>query len=116
MTPVALAFAGAAIINLVQGYRRTKDPFTRNRIIYPLAAVIIVSLFSMTNFLPGWKWYPVDQAGNLVGVLLISYAILRYRLVDVSFVLRKGFLYSVLTIFILAVFLCTALLFGASIS
>jgi len=33
--PMALAFTAAAISNLVQAYRKEKDPFARNRIAYP---------------------------------------------------------------------------------
>ncbi|MFQ5987540.1 MAG: GAF domain-containing protein, partial [Dehalococcoidia bacterium] len=109
MTPVALSFVGGAIFNLVQGYRRTRDPFTRNRIFYPLVGISIASLLSLTNFLPGWKWYPVDQAGNLFNAILISYATARYRLIDISIVLRRGFLYSTLTMLIVAVFFLVAL-------
>ncbi|MFQ5924993.1 MAG: ATP-binding protein [Dehalococcoidia bacterium] len=109
MTPVALSFVGGSIVNLVQGYRRTKDPFIRNRIFYPLVGITIAGLLSLTNFLPGWKWYPVDQAGNLFNAILISYAVARYRLLDVSIVLRRGFLYSTLTMLIVAVFFLVAL-------
>ena len=111
MTPVALSFVWASIISLAQEYRRTKDPFTRNRIFYPLVGIIIAGSLSLTNFLPGWKWYPVDQAGNMFNALLISYAVLRYRLLDVSLIFRRGFVYSGLTVFIVAVFLIVALLF-----
>ena len=110
MTPVTAVFGAAAIVNLVQGYRRTKDPFSRNRIVYPLAGFSIACVLGLTNFLPGWKWWPVDQAGNLINAAFLSYAVLRYKLIDVSSVMRKAYLYSVLTIFILFVFLCTALL------
>jgi|GEM_PF-1022290 len=109
MAPVALGFGVAAIVNLVQAYRRTKDPFTRNRIAYPLAGILIVMVLSMTNYIPGLGRYPIDQAGNMVNALLLTYAILRYRLLDVTFVLRKGFVYSVLMIFILTVFLSSVL-------
>ncbi|MDY6907824.1 MAG: GAF domain-containing protein [Chloroflexota bacterium] len=110
MTPVALGYVGVSIYELVQGYRHTRDPFTRNRIVYPLIGISIATVLVMTNFLPGWPWYPVDQAGNFLNALLLSYAILRYRLIDVSFVLRRGFIYSLLTIFVFAVFICVALL------
>jgi len=109
MMPVTMGFLAAALVNLVHGYRRTKDPFTRNRIIYPLVGISILATLSLTNLLPGWKWWPVDQAGNMINALLLTYAILRYRLLDVTFVLRKGFVYSVLMIFILTVFLSSVL-------
>ncbi|KPJ52140.1 MAG: hypothetical protein AMJ37_03455, partial [Dehalococcoidia bacterium DG_18] len=111
LTPVALCFTLAAIITLVQAYRSAKDPFTRNRITYPLVGVSIMATLSLTGFLPGWKWYPVDQLGNLINAMLLAYAILRYRLLDVSLFFRRGFMYSGLTIVIVAIFLIIAILF-----
>ncbi len=114
MMLVTVGFIAASIVNLLQGYRRTKDPFTRNRIVYPLVGASIASMFGliafMLSFLPEWKWWPLDHLGNLINAALLCYAVLRYRLIDVSLILRKAFLYSVLMIFILAIFLSTALL------
>ena len=42
--PVAVGFIGAGVFNLVQGYRKEKDPFARNRIAYPLAGVVAASV------------------------------------------------------------------------
>ena len=111
ISTVAFFFAAAAIINLVQAYRGARDPFNRNRIFYPLVGACTMAVLAVTNFLPGWKWYPVDQAGNLINAILLAYAILRYRLVDISIVFRRGFLYSGLTVSIVAVFLIVAILF-----
>jgi len=93
-------FAAASISNLVQAYRDTTDPFARNRIVYPLAGISLLIGFSVLNVLldlvspAGWKWYPIDQGGNLINAALLSYAVLRYRLVDMSAVFRRGFVYS----------------------
>ncbi len=102
---ISSAFAGAAIFNLVQGYRRERDPFARNRIAYPLAGISIAMVLALTNVLPGWKWYPVDQAGNVINAALLSYAILRYRLLDINIAFRSGLRYSLQTLVLAGVFL-----------
>ncbi len=114
MTPIALAFVGAAIFNLVRAFVSTKDPFARNRVIYPLAGVLIAIPLTMTNFIPGWRWFPAGHMGNLIQACLLAYAILMYRLVDVSIVLRRGFVYSMLTAFVLGLFLVVAFIVQAA--
>ncbi len=100
MWPVAFMFAGATVFNLVQGYRSEKDLFARNRISYPLAGISITLLLSMSNLLPGWKYYPVDQVGNLINASLLSYAVLKYKLLDISIVFRGGLRYAIQTIIV----------------
>ena len=98
MMTVAFAFTAASLFNLVQGYRKEKDPFTRNRIAYPLAGIVIAGVLSLTTLLPGWKWYPIDHAGNVINAALLSYAILRYRLLDINVVFRSALRYAFQTI------------------
>ncbi len=98
IVPVALAFTAAAIFNLVQGYRKEKDPFARNRIAYPLAGISIGTVLIASNIVPDWRWYPIDHSGNLINASLLSYAILRYRLLDIHIAFRRGALYALLTL------------------
>ena len=53
LTPVAYVFPAMAVFHLVQGYRRERDPFARNRIAYPLAGVCIAMALSVANVVPG---------------------------------------------------------------
>ena len=102
---IAFAFSGAAILSLVQGYRRERDPFARNRIAYPLAGIFIALLLSASNIVPEWKWYPIDHSGNLINATLLSYAILRYRLLDIGVVFRSTLRYSLQTLVLAGIFL-----------
>jgi len=104
MTPISIAFVNASIFNLFQARRATKDPFTRNRVTYPLVGMSIYAVLSLTNFLPGWKWYPVDQGGNLINAGLVASAVLMYRLIDIQIAFRRGLLYSLQTLILGGVF------------
>jgi signal transduction histidine kinase/CheY-like chemotaxis protein len=105
MTPISIAFVNASIFNLFQARRATKDPFTRNRVTYPLVGMSIYAVLSLTNFLPGWKWYPVDQGGNLINAGLVACAVLIYRLIDIQIAFRRGLLYSLQTLILGGIFL-----------
>jgi len=103
MMPLLPFFVGAAIFSLVQAYRGEKNPYARNRIAYPLAGIFITLLLSISNLVPGWKWYPVDQFGNLINAAILSYAILRFNLLDINVVFRGGLRYAIQSIIIAGV-------------
>ncbi len=93
------AAPGFAIIlfclyDLARGYNKTQDALQRNRIRYLLIGFSITAFVSLTNFTSLGK-YPVDIASNGITALLITYAILRYQLLDIRVVVRLGLLYSI---------------------
>jgi two-component sensor histidine kinase len=95
---VVFSFLGYAVINLIKAYQRTQSDVQRNRTRYLLisAGVSILGIFS--NLSPALQAYPVDVFANVVSALLITYAILRHQLLDISIVVRKGLLYSIPTL------------------
>jgi len=97
-------FVGLATFNLIQSYRRTKDSFCRNRLKYLLIGVLIMAAGVTTNFTKLGR-YPLDILINTLNALLITYVILRYKLLEISIVVRKGFVYFTLTALIASVYL-----------
>jgi two-component sensor histidine kinase len=101
---------GYAVFHLVQAYREARTGFQRNRLKYLLLGIGLVLVGNLINFVPLLKGYPIDIAANLVNALLIAYAILRYQLLDITLVIRKGLLYSIPTAIIgIAYFLLISL-------
>jgi len=94
-----------AIVRLVQGFRKASNSQDKNRIGYLLAAAGIWIIFMITNFSPTLANYSIDHIGNIANAVIISYIILRYQLLDIRLVLRKGLVYSSLTVFLTALYL-----------
>jgi len=94
-----LFFVGFSTYYLVKELRSTKDDFYRNRLRYLLFVIMVIFAGSLTNT-TALQVLPVDIAFNALAALLITYAILRYQLLDINVVIRKGLLYSIPTIFI----------------
>jgi diguanylate cyclase (GGDEF)-like protein len=92
-------FVGFLGLDLFQEYRTAEDGFYRNRIKYLLVVTGITFAGSLTN-LTQLKVFPVDIAFNAISAILISYAILRHRLLEIKVVVRKGLWYSIPTIII----------------
>ena len=90
-------FLGYAIFKLIQGYRGTRSDIQRSRIQYLLLGIMVVVLGIMANFVPSLQPYPIDVVANIINALLITYAIFRYQLLDITVVVRRGLLYSIPT-------------------
>jgi diguanylate cyclase (GGDEF)-like protein/putative nucleotidyltransferase with HDIG domain len=105
MTAVGAIFFTLSVLTLVQGYRRTSDPLNRNRLLYLLIGLGILLACSVRTAIPPLPQYPFEHIGHLGNALLISYAIMKYRLLDVKLVVRKGIVYSLISIFITATYL-----------
>ena len=93
-------FAGLAIFHLVQTYRASRDPETRNRVVYLLIGVSLLALFSARIAFPAFSKYPVEHLGHLSNALLITYATSRYKPLNVKLALRKGLAYSSIVVFV----------------
>jgi two-component sensor histidine kinase len=96
----AFAFLGYGIFSLARGYRQSKSNLHRNRILYFLLGAGTIGIGAFSNIIPALQHYPVDVAVNVLGAFLFTYAILRFQLLDIGVVFRKGLLYSVPTIII----------------
>ncbi len=92
-------FVGHSALDLWRGYRQAKDSLHRERIKYLFLVVLVIAIGALTNATV-LQHYPVDITCNAIGALLITYAILRHQLLDITLVVRKGLLYSVPTVII----------------
>ena len=92
------------ISNLVRGLIHEKSPVHRNRILYVLAGASVVIVGASTN-LTVLRDYPVDISFNLVSAIIIGYAVVRHKLMDIRLVLARSLLYSILTAILVALYL-----------
>jgi len=83
--------------DLVREYRKTKDWLYRNRLRYLFMVVFVIFAGTLSNLFPPFNQFPTDVGFNIISALLITFAILRHRLLDISIVVRKGLLYSIPT-------------------
>ena len=109
--PLMVAYAGIVYLYIAYGaalliahHRRAGSATERNRIKYLVLGLLFLVAGSLANLSPVLRPYPVDMIMNALFAFLIAYAILRYQLLDISVVIRKGLLYSVLTATITSVY------------
>jgi diguanylate cyclase (GGDEF)-like protein/putative nucleotidyltransferase with HDIG domain len=105
MTLVSASLIGIVIYYLFKGYRASRNPEYRNRIIYLLAGIGILTVFGLIFTSAENQTYAFDHIGHLGNAIMISYAIARYQLLDFKLVIRKGLVYSGITVTITAIYI-----------
>ena len=81
-------------------YRYSASPRQRAQAKFWLVAAGTAMPLSLVNFLPayGVRVYPIGNLGNVVYVWLLAYAIVRHRLMDVDYVVRKVVSFSLASV------------------
>ena len=103
--PIIFAFPAMAMFDLLRAYRKERDPYARNRIAYPLVGIPVATVLLLSNAVPEGRWYPIDDIGNLICAATVAYAMLRYRLFDISVVFRSALSYVLQTLILAEVLL-----------
>ncbi len=104
MGSVAYLFWGYGVANLIRGLVRQRSAFQRNRIKYVLLGAGIVIVGAASNFTL-LRDYPVDITANLIGALVMGYAVVRHRLLAIRVVLLRSLFYSLLTGLVIAIYI-----------
>lgn len=97
---IMTSFASIIFWRLLKKYQASTDPFERNRTMYLLLGWTILVLMVFTNLveIPVVAGLPLDHFGNLANAAIITYAISKFHLLDIKFVLRKGITWSIVAI------------------
>ena len=99
------AIIGSLVI-LIKKYRASTDDVERNKLKYLIVGSGIVGIYGAINAnIPVLSGLPTDHLGTLANAIIIGFVIQKYKLLDISFVARRVLAYSILTIFIVSVFI-----------
>jgi len=92
---ISAVFLITSAFMLIRRYHSSLDPTDRNRTIYLVigSAVVIVSSY-ITNLTPAIAGLSIDHIGNLANASIITYAIMRYQLLNIRFVAKKTLGYA----------------------
>jgi len=116
---LSLAYVLSGFV-LQSGYRRAEDPVIRQQLKWlrngmlfgfaPFGVLYAIPFVFDVQFSPYLNYAVITLP---LIPLTIAYAIMRYRLMDVDIIFRRGFAYTVATLFILTVFYCVVFAVGS---
>lgn len=92
-----------SIFQLVKTARASRDDTQIARYTFLAAAIVIILIGGSLNFTELGQ-YPVDIVANILAAVIITFAILRHKLLDINVVIRKSALYVIPTIIVGAIY------------
>ena len=93
---------------LIKHHRQSRILNERIRDSYIIVSVIVMLIGGTTDYLPplGISIYPLGIIGNIAFCVLATIAMLKYGLLEIKVVLRKGAAYSLISMATLGIFAC----------
>jgi len=70
--------------------KTSNNPVLNNQIISLLIGLSFLLFFTIFSLLPWGREIPMSHFGNLFNAFILSYAVIRHKLVDIRIVLREG--------------------------
>jgi diguanylate cyclase (GGDEF)-like protein/putative nucleotidyltransferase with HDIG domain len=83
---------------LVKSLRNAADPEERNRTAYLLAGLGFMILADILGYVWQDTQYNFSHIGNAVNIIIITYTLLKYRLLDIQKLMKKWMTYTVITV------------------
>ncbi|MDP2917234.1 MAG: diguanylate cyclase [Dehalococcoidia bacterium] len=75
-----------------------KNPVIYNQIISLLLCFFFLAVFTASALLPFGREFPLPHIGNIILALILSYAVIGQRLVDIGIALRRGLIWLVVVV------------------
>ncbi len=70
-----------------------KDPVVYNQTACLLLCLGVITVFVLAALFPFGKLFPISHLGNAINAIILSYAVVGHNLVDIRFVIRRGFIW-----------------------
>jgi len=93
---IILAITSKEMYNLIRKVKVSDNVEERNQIIYLFVGLGCLAIFGLITFQSSAKGYPIGHIGNLLNALILTYAIVAYRLLDIRVVFRRAIVSLVL--------------------
>jgi diguanylate cyclase (GGDEF)-like protein/putative nucleotidyltransferase with HDIG domain len=103
-------FLIAMAIFLVKSIASAVDPEERNRTGYLLAGLVVMFAAGVLGYVFKGYHYALPGIGMAVNGLIITYSLLKYRLLDIQKLLKKWMTYTVVTVCVTLAYLALILL------
>ncbi len=107
---IGLGYFTWGVVNFIISYRQTKIAHQRLQILYLLVGIIsmffVGTILHVANYLfhLGYSFFLVASLYSLLISFFFALAIVKYRLVDIHFIIRGSILYSIISSLVLVIY------------
>jgi len=81
---------GRDLFLLARTLGEVADPVVHNQMVYLLFGLFVALILSSTTMTTVGQVYPMAQVGNIVLALILTYTVIKHRLLDLRLVVRRG--------------------------
>jgi len=107
---VGSLFLILGLVNFIKAFRSATRYEERTRLAYMIAAIVVLLIFALSDFVPDLP--PIGIFGNILFGLITAIAILKYHLLDIDVVLRKGLAYILMSTIVAVPYVGIIILFN----
>jgi diguanylate cyclase (GGDEF)-like protein/putative nucleotidyltransferase with HDIG domain len=75
-----------------------KNPILYNQVITLIISIGVLTVFTLAGFLPMGEKFPIPHYGSLINAIILSYAVIRHKLVDIRLVIRRSTAWIILSV------------------
>lgn len=101
------------IFIFVPRLKNQENPVTYNQTATILLCLAVLFIFLVSSLTPLKKEFPISHLGNIIIAVILSIAVVSSNLLDIRFILRRGFIWAIISIIGLSSFLGLLLAFHA---
>jgi diguanylate cyclase (GGDEF)-like protein len=73
--------------------KNRENPISYNQSLSLVIALCVLAVFTSASLLPWGREVPFSHVGNMIIAFTLSYAVMGHQLLDIRFVLRRGFIW-----------------------
>jgi diguanylate cyclase (GGDEF)-like protein/putative nucleotidyltransferase with HDIG domain len=99
---LVLAFRNCYVF--IKMLKNLDNPVLYNQVITLLIAIGVIALFTIASLFPMGDAFPIPHYGNLVVAFILSYAVIRHKLVDIRLVIRRSSAWIILGVGAMAIY------------
>ncbi len=111
MGPLGYYFSISALVYLFRAFKQETSPLKKRHILYIFISLLIIHLAMIKMVILygiDIPWLmPTCMLLNDIAAALIGIAIVKYRLMDITVIIRKGTIYSAFGVLIIFIFTCS---------
>jgi diguanylate cyclase (GGDEF)-like protein/putative nucleotidyltransferase with HDIG domain len=106
-----LVLVGRNLYVFFRMLKQIDNPVLYNQVVTLIITIGVLTLFTGATFLPAVQSFPIAHYGNLIAALILSYAVFRYQLIDIKFIIRRGTAWLILGVLGILVYSLSLVIF-----
>ncbi|MDD5338958.1 MAG: diguanylate cyclase [Dehalococcoidales bacterium] len=104
VTVPLLVIVARNLFVFIKMLKKLENPVLYNQVVTLIFSICVLTVFTLAGFLPMGEVFPIPHYGSLINAFILSYAVIRHKLVDIRLVIRRGTAWVILGVSAMAIY------------